>query len=328
MSARIFRGLDEIPPDFGPAALTIGNFDGVHAGHRRILRRVVEVARDHGWTPSALTFDPHPSKVVAPSRAPRLMTTPVERVALMESEGIRQVAILPFTREFSHLSPREFAGSIVAGRLGARAVLVGANFRFGYKHAGDTAALAELGREFGFTTEIVPAVRLRGEVVSSSMVRNYLAHGRVLRAARALERPFALEGEVVSGRGIGSTQTVPTLNLATSAELLPARGVYVTRTQDPDDGREWPSVTNIGTRPTFDGHDVTIETFLLGWLTGTTPRRIRVEFLRRLRPERRFDSPGELKTQILKDVRRAQTFLRRVERWCEPVHSAVPAVPR
>jgi riboflavin kinase/FMN adenylyltransferase len=299
---------------FGPSALTIGNFDGVHAGHRAILRRVVALARERGWKPSVLTFDPHPARIVAPERAPRLLTTPEERVRLMREAGIEQVLILPFTRELAGFSPERFVREIVVERLEARAVLVGDNFRFGHEHAGDTRLLAELGRRYGFLVEAVPAVRMRGRVVSSSEVRGLIEAGNVSLAARLLGRPYALAGEVVSGQGIGSKQTVPTLNLAPAAEVLPARGVYITRTTDAETGRRWNSVTNIGTRPTFGGDSVTVETFLLDPLDGESPRAIRVEFLRRLREERRFEDAAALKRQILRDVGRAQTYFGRVLR--------------
>jgi len=292
---RIFRSLEEAR-GFGPCALTIGNFDGVHAGHRRILRRVAAVARRYGWRPAALTFDPHPAIVVAPERAPRLLTTPLERCALMGEEGIEQVLILPFTRELSRLSPEEFARGILRERLDARAVLVGENFRFGYRHAGDTGLLEQLGRRLGFSTEALPAVSLRGRVVSSSTIRRLIEAGSVSAAARLLERPYRLEGEVVAGRGVGGRQTVPTLNLA------------------PCD-RSWPSVTNVGHRPTFGGGDLSVETHLLEPPGGAAPRTIRVEFLRRLREERRFPNPAALREQILRDAERARTYFRRLARW-------------
>jgi riboflavin kinase/FMN adenylyltransferase len=315
MPVRVFRSLAEVPADFGPSALTVGNFDGVHAGHRRIMQRVSEVARERGLKPSVLTFEPHPTRVVAPSRAPRLMTTPEQRCALMEEAGIRQVLILPFTLQLAQLSPEEFVRNILVDALGVRAVLVGDNFRFGHKQAGNTVVLAELGRKYGFTTEIIPAIRMRGGVVSSSGIRNLIESGNVSRAARLLGHFHALEGEVVPGFGIGSKVTVPTLNLATNGELLPASGVYVTRTRDVEDGREWPSITNIGYRPTFDGRRLTIETYLLEPLAGSTPHRIRVELLRRVREERRFDSPEALRAQILRDVSRAQAYFRRLRKW-------------
>jgi riboflavin kinase/FMN adenylyltransferase len=308
---RIFRSLEEVRGAFGPSALTIGNFDGVHAGHVRILRRVCEVARENGWKPSVLTFDPHPTKIVAPARSPRLMTTPEQRCRLMEQEGIEQVLILPFTREVAQLTPEQFVRGVLVEALDAKAVMVGENFRFGHKHAGDTRLLRELGAQLGFRVEVVMGLTLRRAMVSSSEIRRLVESGDVSRAGRLLERPFALEGEVVHGHGVGAKRTVPTLNLSTKAEVLPATGVYITRTQDLE-GPRWPSVTNVGYRPTFGGNELSIETFLLTPLEGATPRRIRVEFLLRLRDEKKFESPEQLKAQILRDVRRAQTYFRRV----------------
>lgn len=312
----IYRSLAEVPADFGPSALTIGNFDGVHAGHRRILRRVREVAEQHGWKPSVLTFNPHPTRIVAPERTPRLMTSPDRRAELMQEEGIRQILILPFTEELAHLSPEDFVRRLLVERLGVRAVLVGDNFCFGYRQSGNAKVLAELGRRLGFETEVVHAVAWRGRVVSSSGIRRMIEAGRVSLAARLLQHPYALEGEVVNGRGVGSVKTVPTLNLASTSEEIPAAGVYVTRTTDLDAARAWNSVTNIGYRPTFGASgQLSIETFLLQGLGGGTPRHIRVEFLWRLRDERKFDDAASLKAQILKDTRTAQVYFRRVEAW-------------
>ncbi len=327
---RVFRSLPEVPPDFGPSALTIGNFDGVHAGHQAILRRVKETAAERGLKASVLTFDPHPSKVVAPARAPHLMTTPAERSELMRQEGIEQVLILPFDRTVSELSPEQFVERVLVEKLGARALLVGHDFRFGYKQSGNVQVLQELGARYGFSTEEVKAVLLRGHLVSSTALRRLIEQGQVSQAGRLIKRPFALEGEVVAGRGVGSKQTVPTLNLATQTEVLPSTGVYVTRTRDLEDGREWPSVTNVGYRPTFtdsssdggDGREISIETFLLEPIDGPAPRRIRVEFLRRLREERQFPDAQALKQQILRDAGRAQAYFRRVKKWTNrPVDS-------
>ncbi|MDQ2899938.1 MAG: bifunctional riboflavin kinase/FAD synthetase [Acidobacteriota bacterium] len=308
---RIFRKLDDVPSDFGPCVLTIGNFDGLHAGHRQIMRRVAQTAREHGWKPSVLTFDPHPTKVVAPTRAPKLLTTLDRRCALMGEDGIEQVLILPFDLSVARWPPEQFVKDLLVDRLAVRVVLVGADFRFGYKQAGDTRLLAALGERFGFRTELIEPVNVRGERVSSSLIRQMVREGAVARACRFLTRPFALEGNVVSGHGVGSKQTVPTLNLAAESEVLPKDGVYITNTTDLEGSRAWQSITNVGYRPTFDGDALTIETFLLEPLAGETPKRIRVEFLWRVRDVRKFDSPEALKTQIMKDVGRAKAYFRR-----------------
>jgi riboflavin kinase / FMN adenylyltransferase len=313
---RVFRSLDEVPPDFGPSALTIGNFDGVHAAHRRILRRVKEVALERGLKASALTFNPHPSKVVAPARAPRLMSTPEQRCALMRDEGIEQVLIMPFDRHVAHLTPEQFAEQVLVRKLGVRAAVLGHDFCFGYKKSGNVRVLEELGRKYGFSTEEVKPVTVRGRLVSSTALRQLIEAGKVAQAARLLERPYALEGEVVPGRGVGSKQTVPTLNLATQTEVLPATGVYVTHTHDLAGVRVWPSVTNIGYRPTFgEGQELSIETFLLEPLAGETPRRIRVEFLWRVRGERQFPDAPALKRQIMRDAGVALAYFQRLRKW-------------
>lgn len=303
-----------------PAAITIGNFDGLHAGHRRIMARVVEIARANGWTPTVLTFHPHPTRVVAPARSPKLMTTTEQRSALMRECGIENVVVMPFTESLSSLSPEEFARQVLRDQLNARAVLVGDNFRFGAQQAGDIGMLRSLGDELGFQTEIIHEVKRHGRTVSSSGIRRTIEQGDVSLAARLLERPYAIDGEVVHGRGVGSKQTVPTLNLDTRAELLPTAGVYITRTMDLDaPERRWNSITNVGYRPTFDDQrGLTVETFLLSPLEGEAPARIRLEFLRRVRDEKKFESPELLKAQIMRDVGQALKYFRRCAKWTQP----------
>lgn len=334
---RIFRSLEEARTSFAPSAVTIGNFDGVHTAHHELMRTVVRLARECGARPSALTFSPHPTEVVAPERAPLLLSSPTERCALMQQDGIEQVLILPFNSHLSSLEPEAFFQEVLIGDLGARAVVVGDNFLFGKRQCGDVRTLRALGETFGVRVGIVPSVKWRGVVVSSSEIRRLLAMGDVGRAARLLGRPFAVSGLVVAGEGRGRRETVPTLNLEIPSLTLnraavPAVGVYVTRTFAAGDGdartigdsplcprragvdcppRSWRSVTNVGYRPTFGGHHLTIETFLLDPLEGDAPERIRVEFLRHIREERKFPSAEALRAQIMHDVARAQTFFRR-----------------
>lgn len=318
MAARIARSVAEAA-DFAPSALTIGNFDGVHIGHRRLIEQVCAAAARTGARPAVLTFDPHPAKVVAPDRAPRLLTTIDERCALMGDAGIEQIFVLPFTREVAKLTPEDFVREVVAGAMKAKVVMVGANFRFGHKQAGDTRVLAELGRRYGFETCIAEVVECRGQVASSSAVRRLVSEGDTDGAWRFLARPYAIAGEVVHGRGVGSKQTVPTLNLKTAAEVLPKTGVYVTRTRERGGGRRWQSITNIGYRPTFADvagsapgsiQELSIETFLLEPLKGDAPARIEVGFVHRVRDERKFENAAALKAQIFRDVNRAQAFFR------------------
>ena len=308
----IARSLQEAA-GFRPCALTIGNFDGVHLAHRRLLEITAEAAHGAGVQPAVLMFDPHPACVVAPERAPRLLTSLEERCALIQGQGIENVLIQPFTADLAQLTPEEFATRFLCNGLDARVVIVGENFRFGCKQAGDTRMLRELGARLGFEVRLLETVRWRGRRVSSGEVRKLVSAGDVGAAARLMQRPHAISGRIVHGRGIGAQQTVPTLNLQTDAEVIPARGVYISRTSELSGPRKWNSITNIGYRPTFgDEADLSIETFLLENLEGPTPDRIRLEFLRRVREERRFDSPEALKSQILRDVARANTFFRRI----------------
>jgi riboflavin kinase/FMN adenylyltransferase len=299
---RAFRSLAEVPADFGPSVLAIGNFDGVHAGHRVILRRVATIARERGLTPAVLTFDPHPAQVLAPERAPKLISTIAQRLRRMESEGVEAAMLLAFSRELAQLSPEEFARRALAEKLHARVVIIGEDFRFGYQQAGDLATMTLLGEKLGFEVESAGTIQRRGARISSTAVRKLVEAGQVSKACRMLGAPFALEGAVVKGHGIGRKQTVPTLNLAPENELLPPVGVYVTETWDEEAGRRWKSITNVGYRPTFEGQGLSVETFLLDPFDGETPERIEVNFLRFVREERKFDSPELLRAQIMRDV--------------------------
>jgi len=305
---RIFHKPAEVPADFGPSAVTIGNFDGVHVGHREIMRRLVAIARERGLTPAVLTFDPHPARVLAPDRAPKLITTVDQRLRHFEEQGIEAVLLLPFSLEFAKLTPEEFVEQVLANTLKTRVVLVGEDFRFGHKQAGNTETLRALGERFGFELRPIGAIEGRAGRISSSAIRRLVTEGRVSQACRMMGTPFALEGRVVRGHGIGSRQTVPTLNLAAENELMPKTGVYVTMTRDEASSREWRSVTNVGYRPTFDGQGLTVETFLLDPPPETTPDRIEIRFLSFVREERKFESPEALKAQILRDVKAVNRF--------------------
>jgi len=309
---RVFHSAAEVPADFGPAAVTIGNFDGVHVGHREILRQLVRIAKDKSLVPAVLTFDPHPARVLAPDRAPRLIETVAQRLRKFAEEGIEAALVLPFSFEFAGLSPEEFARQILQDSLRSRVVMVGEDFRFGYRQSGNIETLRQLGTEFGFELLPVPAIQRQTVRVSSTAIRSLVSSGKVSKAARLMARPFALEGQVVQGYGIGTRQTVPTLNLAPENELLPAEGVYATRTRDEDSGQEWRSITNVGSRPTFDGTSLTIETYLLDSAPPVAPARIEVSFLAFVREERRFESPEALKAQIMRDVGVVQRFHRRL----------------
>lgn len=308
----VFRSSAEVPESFGPSVVTIGNFDGVHVGHRQILRRVAALARERRCTPTVLTFDPHPARILAPDRAPKLLMTFDQRLRNMQAEGIEAVFAIAFSLEFAKLTPEEFVQQVLVKTLKARVVLVGEDFRFGHEQTGRIQTLRDLGQRFGFTLEPVPAITRRGERISSTRIRRLVSDGTVSRACRLLGAPFAVEGNVVKGQGIGSKQTVPTLNLAPANEILPKTGVYVTRTLDLETGSHWNSITNVGYRPTFDGDSLTIESYLLDPLDGANPHRIEVSFLFRVRDERKFESPDALKVQILRDISLANRLHRRL----------------
>jgi riboflavin kinase / FMN adenylyltransferase len=307
----ISRDLAALPPLLEGSVVTIGNFDGVHLAHARLLRRVVEAARG-AMAPVAVTFDPHPIRILAPERAPRLLTSLPARTRLIEQQGIKLLVVLPFTRELARFSPEEFVSQILVARLHAASVVVGPNFRFGYRQAGDVHTLAELGRRGGFNVETFPSVQMRGQPVSSTRIRTLLSEGKVNAAARLLGRPFSNSGPIVSGFGIGHRHTVPTLNLSPIEEQLPAIGVYVTRTRLGDASHE--SVTNVGRRPTFGEHDITVETYLLSLQGEVGEPQMTVEYLYRLREEIKFQNPALLKIQIQEDARRSLKFFRLLNR--------------
>jgi len=314
---KIFRAAGEIPAGLGPSVVTIGNFDGVHAGHRAIMRRAVEIAGARGLLPVAMTFDPHPAQVLAPQRAPKLLMTISQRLRNIEAAGIGAVWLCRFSPDFAKLTPEQFARDVLSRKLQARVVLVGEDFRFGCGQSGSFATLRELGDKFGFTVEGVggaAGVGRRGARVSSTAIRNLIAEGQVSRACRMLGSPFAIEGEVVRGHGIGSKQTVPTLNLKPFNEILPRQGVYVTRARELNGAREWASITNVGMRPTFDGAELTVETFLLDPLDGATPEKIEVSFLYFVRDEKKFPAAEALKAQIMRDIGLAARLHRRLRR--------------
>jgi riboflavin kinase/FMN adenylyltransferase len=323
MSAIVFRSLEEARGRFGPCAVAIGNFDGVHIGHQALLSAATQFVSQNGRAgtgfvsqnglrPAALTFHPHPATVVAPERVPPMICTLDQRLRFLEQAGAERILVLPFTNETALLSPREFIRQILLDVLDTQAVLVGENFHFGHKQAGTPATLQALGKEFGFVSQFARPVIYRREVVSSSLIRRYIVQGNVSRTARLLGRCFSIEGPVVSGHGIGSKQTVPTLNLRPAPGQITPRGVYVTETLDSATRRRWQSITNVGVRPTFGGDELTVETFLLSPFEGATPEHIEVQFRRFVRSERQFPAPEALRAQIMKDVGRANAYWRRV----------------
>ena len=308
----VFRSLQEIPAGFGPSVAIIGNFDGVHLGHREILAAVVTEARAHGIHSVAVTFDPHPEQFLRPRDAFKLLTPISERLQLLAATGIDAVLMLPFDATLAMLPAREFVGQILVEALGVRSLHEGGNFHFGYRALAGVEKLREFGARFGFAVHVHPPVRIHGLEVSSSAIRELVASGDMRRARWMLGRPFAVSSTSARGRGIGTRLLVPTINLAPYNDLLPAFGVYVTRLTV--GGRRFQAVTNVGNRPTFGEASFAVESHILDFqpvdLDDRTP--LELEFLLRLRPETEWPSPEALKAQILKDVARAERYFRRV----------------
>jgi len=297
------------------SVLAIGNFDGIHLGHQAILRSAVARAQTLGAVSTALTFDPSPRKVLRPDSAPLRLSTNAQRMDWFNSLGLEAAVILPFTLELARLSPEEFVEQILVRDLHIKTVLVGEDFHFGHKQAGNVKLLKELGAKNDFDVVIIPPVQYRGEIVSSTIIRREVAEGDVSHAGRLLGRPFALTGEVVGGTGTGRKFTFPTLNLAAEQELVPARGVYITRTFFDGETCSRRSVTNIGVRPTFNGSALSVETHLLDFQGTSTPNRIEVRFWKRLREEKKFTGPDELRAQIARDIATANKFFSRLRRF-------------
>jgi riboflavin kinase/FMN adenylyltransferase len=316
-----FHKLDEVPRDFGPALVSVGNFDGVHRAHRHVIDEIVRRAKDANAQSVVVTFEPHPARILRPDHNFKLLTPLPEKLRLLDATGVDAVLLLPFSRDLSLMTPRQFAHDILKKRLHAREVHEGYNFHFGHKAAGNIQVLRELGKEkeMGFEVHDYPEMRLRGEPVSSSHIRKLLSEGRVSRARHLLARPFSILSTAGRGRGYGAKYTVPTINLARYEELVPKDGVYVTRTRVGDECFD--SVTNVGNRPTFGADSFAIESHLLNFhpLELAPETEVELYFLDRLRDEIKFPSVEALKEQIGRDVGQAQKYLRRLGRATPPI---------
>jgi len=295
-------------------AVTIGNFDGFHLGHQEILARVwewIELKSELCRKPeqpisTVLTFYPHPAKVLRPDTAPLLLSTLQQRLAAFEQAGMNAALVLTFDEQLAKVSAEDFARTYLVNTLRARAVFVGANFRFGHKQAGDVKLLEEFGRRCDFEVQVVPPVIQDGIVVSSTAVRSAVRERRMEDASRLLGRPFTLAGEIKTGTGQGRKLVVPTLNLATEQECLPKNGVYATESVIA--GKKYRSATNIGVRPTFDGQRLAIESHLFDFSETLTSGAMEVRFWKRLRDEKKFSGPEALRDQVLRDIGEAQAY--------------------
>jgi len=285
----------------------VGNFDGVHLGHQRILETLRQRAAPHDGTVVVITFNPHPQRVLHPDTAPRLIATRAQKVAWLEAAGVDVMLELPFTRQLAALSPVAFVDRVLQRGLRVSEVHIGRNFRFGRDRAGSFTTLAELGDRHGFTAMAVPGVRQGGERISSSRIRTALGAGDVQLAAALLGRQEALVGQVVPGDARGRILGFPTANLAVENELVPFTGVYATTLLV--DHEPLPAVTNIGSRPTFPGAGSAVETHILNYSGDLYGRDVELRFAARLRDERRFAGLDELKAQIALDVAAARRVL-------------------
>jgi riboflavin kinase/FMN adenylyltransferase len=285
--------------------LALGNFDGLHRGHLKIVERVRRGAAEHGGTPMAMTFDPHPSRIVRPDKAPPLLMTKAQRLEALDRAGIAAVAVVRFTTELSHWDPETFVRTVLVEWLRVSEVWVGANFLFGHDRSGNFSTLRTLGQRYGFRADKIDPVRYKEFVVSSTRVRRLVAEGRMDEAGALLGHPYYLDGTVVQGSRRGRELGFPTANLQTDNELLPPNGVYATTTTV--DGIVHASLTNVGVRPTFgDTVKPIIEAYVLGFNGDLYGRPVRLGFVQRLRDERKFEDVDALRTQMEADRRRAE----------------------
>ena len=308
LKMQVFHKLADVPAAFGPTLVSIGNFDGVHRAHSHVLREIVSRARQQGAKAMAVTFEPHPVRILRPDSGLKLITPTPEKLRLLEASGLDAVLLLPFGRDLSLMTPRQFAEEILKKQLHAREVHEGFNFRFGHKAAGNVSMLAELGREMGFEVKVYPEMKLRGESVSSSQIRRLLSEGRISRARHLLGHPFSMLSTPGRGRGYGSKYTVPTINLSRYEEFVPKDGVYITRTRVAEECFD--SVTNVGGRPTFGAESFAVETHLLNFhpIELEPETGVEIHFLERLRDEIKFPSIEALREQIARDVLKARRY--------------------
>jgi riboflavin kinase/FMN adenylyltransferase len=300
----IVRSLGAFRPTGGGSAVAVGNFDGLHRGHRKILARLIGEARKAGLPAYVLTFSPHPEKFFGPSKILMLQTLE-QRLASLANFKLDGALVATFRRSFADLTPAAFVRTILRGRLQARLVVVGADFRFGRGRRGDADVLARIGRTAGFEAIAVPQLRRCGEVVSSSLIRACLAAGEVERANDLLGRPYEIEGDVVPGESRGRRIGFPTVNLETPNEIVP-RGVFLTEFRLV--GARRPAITNVGIGPTFGRRRLVVETHILDWRGDLYGASAGLVFLRKLRDEKAFPGAGALAAQIRRDVAAARRF--------------------
>lgn len=305
---QVFESL-EIAVKFANPILTIGNYDGLHLGHRRIIERIKLKAREQKGTSMLMTFHPHPLTILKPEKFVGLITPFHVKRRLIEEAGIDVLFIVPFTDEFHLINPELFVDSLLMEKLGIKGLIVGYDFKFGKGGKGNVEYLASKSTEYGFFFEIQAAITLDGEKVGSNRIRKMIRDGDVRKAAAHLGRPYMIEGTVIKGDGRGRTIGFPTINLKSDFPLIPKRGVYISMVEI--DGKKFSAVTNIGYNPTFDGQGLTIETYILDFSQDLYGREIALYFLNRIRDEVKFSSVDELKGRIWKDVETAREYFKK-----------------
>jgi riboflavin kinase/FMN adenylyltransferase len=304
---KIVRRQAQLVPPSGGTVVTIGNFDGVHLGHREIFRRVVSRAREQRADATVLTFEPHPLRLLAPQRAPLRINTPAEKIRLIRASCIDLLVVLPFTRTLAALSATTFVEEILVGRLGVRHLVIGYDYAFGRNREGDATFLAAAAERHGFSLEVLPPIRAGSVVYSSTRIRQTLQQGDVAGVVAVLGRHFTLDGRVVSGAGRGRRLGFPTANLVTTKELLPHEGVYAVRVRY--GRRMYDAVANLGSRPTFAGAEPTLEVHLLDYNGDLYNSHLRLYFVDRLRDIQPFPSVAALQAAIRDDIARARAVL-------------------
>ena len=314
---KVIYRLEELAVEYPSPILTIGNFDGVHLGHQILMSDIVARAVKIGGTPAVLTFHPHPLQVLAPNNAPLQIQTLRQKLATIESLGIRLVVVIPFDMQLAQIEARDFAILALCEKIRPKEIYVGPNFAFGHRRSGSFNLLKEIGEEKGFWVGKVHQVQFRGNRVSSTSIRQALLSGQVGLARRLLNRPYELEGSVVHGTGLGTKIGIPTANLKSPNDLIPRRGIYATLITI--EGRKYESVTNVGVRPTVavgDAAVLGIETHILDFDRDIYGKDAALEFLFRLRDERRFSGIDALVQQIHKDIANSRRYFHHLRRRC------------
>jgi riboflavin kinase/FMN adenylyltransferase len=304
---QVVRELDRLCEPPCRTVLTIGNFDGVHLGHREIFRRVVDKARELKGTAVVVTFDPHPLRLLAPEKAPLQLNTPEEKVRLLAASCIDLLVVLKFTRQLAEMPAENFVRDILIGRLGVKHLIVGYDYAFGYNRQGNTDFLREQSKIHNFTLEVLEPIRAEQQAHSSTVIRKILREGCVADAVKILGRNFTLDGEVVHGDGRGRKLGFPTANLVTQKEILPRDGVYAVKVKWRD--AYYDGVINIGCRPTFTGSTPTLEIHLMDFQGDLYAERLRIYFVERLRDEQKFASVEALQEAVLTDIAHARKLL-------------------